>query len=370
MSVRVSYSKQVAFGILFLLVILAVVEVGLRIYYNNNPNFCEILKSDVYESVSNDLKNKICFDAINIVWNYYPVAFIKPNQNLYTIHIDSDGFRGPQITKDKPDNTYRIFVVGGSTAFGWGSTSDETTISGYLQQDFDNTHLNSKVQVINAGVGGTFSLVEAEYVKNKLLTYHPNMIIVYDGVNDIVTSSRALNQIQINESLTDKLVVLYKEYFTFYKTPQILQLVINDIKSRTQSQVTQILDKSTVTEKATMWKDNWEVICDLGKKEGFDTIITIQPFLGTGNKTLTKHEHDYFLKTSNPVILKSYQSYVDQLDNIKNHCTSTADLRGAFDGISEPVYWDAVHVGDMGNKIIAEKLFELANPVLKQKGIE
>ena len=370
MSVRVSYSKQVAFGILFLLSILAVVEVGLRIYYFENPNFCDIKKSDAYTNVSNDLKNGICFDAINIVWNYYPVEYIQPNQNLNTIHINSDGFRGDEITKDKPSDTFRIFVIGGSTTFGWGSTSDKTTISGFLQQDFDNAHLNSKVQVINAGVGGTASIEEIEYVKNKLLGYNPDLIIVYDGYNDLITSSRALNQIQTNESLTDKLIVFDKTYLSFYKTPQILQLIVNDIKSRGQSQVTQVLDTMPVQEKANDWKDRWEKICELGKKEGFDTIVTIQPFLGTGNKTLTKYEQDYFLRTSNPIILKSYQSYADTLGELQNHCTGTADLRGAFDGVSDSTYWDYAHTTDAGNKMISAKLFELAMPILKQKGIK
>lgn len=370
MSVRVSYKKQFVFWILLIVVVLAIVEVGLRIYYYDNPNFCSMLQSDAYENLPNDIKNKICLDAINIVWNYYPVEYIQPNQNLYTIHINNDGFRGPEITKDKPYDTYRIFVVGGSTTFGWGSTSDETTIPGYLQQDFDNAHLNYKIQVINAGVGGAYSLVETNYVKNKLLAYHPDMIIVYDGINDLVTSSRGLNHIQITESLTDKLIGLDKKYLSFYKTPQILQLIINGIKSKTQSQTMQILDTISVEQRSTVWKNNWIDICDLGEKDGFDTVVTLQPFLGTGNLTMTKYEYNLFLKINSPATLKSYQLYIDQLDELNNHCKKTADLRSAFDGISGPIFWDQDHTTDEGNKIIAKNLFQMTMSILKQKGIK
>ena len=44
------------------------------------------------------------------------------------------GFRGTEFSEIKPSDTYRIFMIGGSTMFGAGATSDETTIPGYLQQ--------------------------------------------------------------------------------------------------------------------------------------------------------------------------------------------------------------------------------------------
>jgi len=47
------------------------------------------------------------------------------------VHINEHGFRGPEITKEKPVNTFRIFLVGGSTMFGSGS-NDRTQISSVL----------------------------------------------------------------------------------------------------------------------------------------------------------------------------------------------------------------------------------------------
>ena len=55
------------------------------------------------------------------------------NSETDTISINSLGFRGDEFSKIKPDRTYRIFMVGSSPMFGYGATSDETTIPGFMQ---------------------------------------------------------------------------------------------------------------------------------------------------------------------------------------------------------------------------------------------
>ena len=52
-------------------------------------------------------------------------------------NFNSLGFRGTEFSEVKPPNTYRIFMVGGSTMIGSGGASDETTIPGILQKIFD-----------------------------------------------------------------------------------------------------------------------------------------------------------------------------------------------------------------------------------------
>ncbi|MFQ5506855.1 MAG: hypothetical protein ACE5F1_18950, partial [Planctomycetota bacterium] len=49
------------------------------------------------------------------------IAALHPflqNQNLPgRLHVNSHGFRGEEIQKEKPDGAFRIFVMGGSTVF-------------------------------------------------------------------------------------------------------------------------------------------------------------------------------------------------------------------------------------------------------------
>ena len=92
--------------------------------------------------------------------------------------------RGSDITQNKPVDTFRIFVIGGSTVYGSGSTSDTTTIPGFLQQFFDNSEINKKIEVINAGIEGSTSVEEVYRIKNDLIHFDPDIVVIYHGTND------------------------------------------------------------------------------------------------------------------------------------------------------------------------------------------
>ena len=102
-----------------------------------------------------------------------------------TININSLGFRGDEFSEIKPDRTYRIFMLGSSPMFGYGATSDETTIPGFMQKFLDKTDFGFDIEVINSGVQAIRSDTELELVKQKLITFSPDLIIIYDGWNDL-----------------------------------------------------------------------------------------------------------------------------------------------------------------------------------------
>ena len=76
-------------------------------------------------------------------------------------------------------------MLGGSTMFGHGATSDETTIPGFIQNYFQEDYNELKIEVINGGIQGADSFDELKFIETKLLNYSPNMIVVYDGWNDL-----------------------------------------------------------------------------------------------------------------------------------------------------------------------------------------
>ena len=67
---------------------------------------------------------KDIFYSDNLAYRYDKILLNEPNQQFPTLNINSYGFRGPEITIEKPDNVYRIFFIGGSTAFGQIASSD------------------------------------------------------------------------------------------------------------------------------------------------------------------------------------------------------------------------------------------------------
>ena len=52
------------------------------------------------------------------------------------------------------------------------------------------------------------------------------------------------------------------------------------------------------------------------------------------------------------------------MPKLESMCTATYDLRHVFDSFSETIFYDSGHVGDFGNEIIAEEIFEKILPII------
>ena len=103
---------------------------------------------------SSDFEIKLLFENLPgiLIWDFFRPNLINeliPNQQSQTININSMGFRGEEFSIEKPENVYRIFMLGGSTMFGHGATSDQTTIPGYLQELFQNYSEGFDIEIIN-----------------------------------------------------------------------------------------------------------------------------------------------------------------------------------------------------------------------------
>jgi uncharacterized protein YjbI with pentapeptide repeats len=312
MSVQVSYRKQFLFFIFLFFIFIGIIEGYSKIWWDMIET-CAFEDSEIYQDVSSSMRRQMCVELYQI---QFSSEHIEPNQNFETISINSYGFRGSELTLEKPQNTFRIFAVGGSTMMGSGSTSDVTTIPGFLQHSFDDVISNPKIQVINAGISGAWSQTETSLIKNKLLKFKPDLIIVYDGWNDASKRSDDPN------ILTDS------------------------------------------------WKNRWEEICLLGNEMDFDVIITIQPIVGTGKKSLSEKEYVSYLESQSTGLLSKLDLFAKKLTELESSCTSTNDLRNAFDDVDSEIYWDSGHMGNAGNKIIAQKMFEIIFPYVSHNATQ
>lgn len=360
MSVTVTYKKQFLIGIFLLFIIIIIIEGIIRVYDYFQPN-CLFISSEVFSTINNDIKRFICLDNDDLKWETIPYLHLLPNQYFPTININSHGFRGSEITKEKPHDVYRIFVVGGSTTFGVGATSDSNTIPGYLQKFFDSSDLDSKVEVINAGIPKAYSHTETEYIKNYLLNFEPDLFIIYDGWNDIERSYDTFQK-PIDSEFNDRFIraLLKNDY---YKTPKVI--IKNYFNWQLQKNNEHIFDESNIDDKISSWKENWSKICELSKKENFTVVITLQPLVGTGNKNLTIEEKSYYDLYNHAKLVKNYEKYANALEDLKSDCAITLDLRNVFYNVTNTVYFDSGHTGDKGNQIVAKTMFDILKPIVK-----
>ena len=374
MSLQVSYKKQSVLGILILLIILLAVEGLLRIDdYYNSP--CIFITSNIYPELDYGTQKQICNDYRDIAYLTGIDRQILPNQESKTVHINNFGMRGPDITQDKPNDVYRIFLIGGSTLYGSGSTSDTTTIPGFLQERFDNSGINQKIQVINAGIEGSSSLEEVPRIKNDLVNFDPDMIVIYHGTNDgHLDWERYTNFDSFVTPFEKKVLVFFQAYLPEYKTPILSLYLVNKIMSvGSEHSVVPTNDSGTyepyfksenMVERSALWHDRIKGACEFGNEEGFKTVVLLQPVLGSGNKPLTEYEQNFLITLGGEESGKNYDTFANGLVGLDNSCHTVKDLRNIFDNVPEFIYFDNAHMADYGNNIVSENIFEILKPIV------
>jgi len=357
MSVQVPYHKQFLIGIFLTIILLSVVEIMARayVYYYFE---CNYMNSEVYENLDSVFKREMCNDSLNMIMYNMPFRNYEPNQHFDTININNFGFRGDDLNLQEK-NTYRIFLVGGSTVFGSGATGDKNTIPGFLQQKF-NDEADYSVQVINSGHNGMSSWGEKRLILEKLMDYEPDLVIIYDGWNDLNSS---VDIAENGPNLFLEQIADIIRGMQFYKTPSALTLFLHSM-SETNGEKEPNLDDAR--KKAAIWSNRISEVCQIGNKNNFDVILFLQPFVDAKKKKLTENEFSLFKKTSESQSLE-YVEFEKLIPELKNECTDAINLTNVFENVSKPIYFDNAHVVDEGNRIIAEEIFSKITPIISKK---
>ena len=141
LSVQVSYKKQATLGIIGITILLLVIEVIANVWWIAQIN-CEFEQNEIFQNFDGIEKRQLCLDFYNLKTSG---GELIPNQKTNSITINSLGFRGTEFSEVKPPNTYRIFMVGGSTMFGAGAISDKTTMPGFMQEFLNEKDLGRKI---------------------------------------------------------------------------------------------------------------------------------------------------------------------------------------------------------------------------------
>jgi hypothetical protein len=375
MSVQVSYKKQTIFGILLLLIMLIIVEIFLQIFPSNYE--CEFSNHEIFDKYSQIEKDNMCKEYSNVSYNYdTPIKRLNPQNGEY-VNINSDGFRGDFINFQ--DQSYKIFVLGGSTVFGHVTSSDDKTIPAILETKFHDKEIS--VQIINAGIPYATTIDERYYVEQNIVNYQPNLVIMYDGWNDIwhIEETKANIPYEIfssNNALENNLLFVQSLEFKIsrglfyffdqinYKTGLGVNQFLYDVFAKinsfqansTQGENLEISDKKLYQLENNII-NNWSEVCDLGIINKFHTVNIIQPIF----QTSTEHY-------DNTSSIES--QYLKKLDieriQMESSCENIIDLRDTFSEFDESkIFFDAGHMSDKGNEIISKKIFEISLPIVE-----
>ncbi len=289
---------------------------------------------------------------------------LKPGPHANTF-INQQMFRHPtEVKVPKPKGIYRIFLTGGSTAFGFGSPSDATTLSGYLQELLNQGKETDSLrfEVINAANCAWASSHERAWISHHLNKFEPDLILSFSGANDAHwgIQGRDVNWLR---SYTDEF---------FWELLQLAYQVQNEELIDTVKVSNERIGEDIVAQRLFHNLLLSKTSANLAESK---YIFLLQPILQVTEKELSEREkklskREFFGEGTTSYFRSVYKKIKDRLENDASDLTFI-DLSSTFDSLDSQteVFLDSYHFGDRGNKYIAEKLYQelqLKLPELKQ----
>ncbi len=189
-------SPLIFYIILILLPILLLVglEVSLRIF-NYGRNL------DAFITLSEEYDNYL-FTNPDLPFRYAANMETPPAVSL-------DGF-----LKEKPDSTFRIFVMGGSSAAGFPYAYN-ATFPRYIKRKLEIVFPKINFEVINLGITAHNSYTVAD-LGNDVLEQSPDLVLVYAGHNEYYGILGVGSTIKFgNSQWLSKLIISLNKYKTY-----------------------------------------------------------------------------------------------------------------------------------------------------------
>ncbi|MCC0177636.1 SGNH/GDSL hydrolase family protein [Waterburya agarophytonicola K14] len=340
------------------------------------------------------------------------------NQNSEHWSINAEGFRDRDpISLAKPKDEIRVFLLGGSTAFGYGSPSNATTISEYLEQrlqkrlqqqkaspelykpdvlPFDKVEKQKYLakpakikpgnyRIINASVPGYTSGNELAQLALQILQYKPDLIVVLDGYEDLMLDSEqeAVQAPQIDLDRQNKptsFVDYVGQFIEPIENKSYLAQIAQDrwlkngegdekqnfILNEPTSNLIKYLppNKDELQKRVGRYIDRHKQILSLSAAARAPLVVAIQPEItGRNPSQLTDSEgkiatdlgRSYIqqVRDSYPVLIQATQ----QLAKAFPKNMKAVDLYKLTDKYPSPSFIDPIHLNEAANQKVAEQLY-------------
>ena len=216
---------------------------------------------------------------------------------------------------NKKSGIKNIILLGGSTAFGYGATTSNKTISGYLNTTLEKDNY----EVFNLAQGGYTSFMELFILGTIGIYFEPDIVIVLDGPSDT--------------------------YHLAYQ-PQQRQLALGLWSGTEKESNSQFL--------FNFYYKNLEAICKLADIPNRKVILALQPISGFENDSRLDIDR-----------IKNYWAVYPKVREVlkivaKNNGAKFIDLSILFkkEKSSKSNFFDESHLSESGQKKVADALID------------
>lgn len=291
----------------------------------------------------------------------------KP-RNKY-VNVDRYGFvvtENPRKPSCREKKT--IFLFGGSTMANDGVIRDRDTIPSQLSRRLNDAFPDTCFELYNFGQSG-YAVHNELVLLDELLSRGkiPDMVIFYDGVNDLLY--------RIVDGVPHMNYTSYRDTFKFFDSPypNVLRLATG---LRNSLALCRLFlgppeppyrlsdDPKVVGERADAVLADYlgvaEHVRKMGEAYGFKTLAFFQPTLFTTGKKMTGEERELLARIDQriPQVGAGFRLGYDAYCRMQPaHAAVARDLTGAFDGEGASVFVDFAHLSPRGNARVADAMF-------------
>ena len=287
---KLSQKRKLLFKTLLILLslsILLVVELGLRVFsYGGSMRLFVDHKIENYED----------YYIVN------PFVGLKYFNNFKATEATNDIF-----LKSKPENSFRLFVLGSSTIYGF-PYEHNLMATRILHKRLQDAYPDKTIELINTSITAINSLTLKDFSK-QIVKYEPDAFLIYAGHNEFygafgVGSNETMTGNSFLRSVHFKLINL--------RIYQLMQAGINKITGNSTSKSDDSVEKGTLMKRIVndkeiaynsekykqgveQFEDNLNYILDLANKKDIPVFLSdlvsnvkdIPPFgnIGTGEQS-------------------------------------------------------------------------------------
>jgi lysophospholipase L1-like esterase len=190
-----SKGKKVVFSLLLVAFIALVAEAGFRIAFRitgQDPDSMRLLRHDAAMKIEGRYVSHPFLPFALRPDSDYEIIFTPPpwpeleghrQTRTWHIHHNKWGFRGPEVTLEKPPGTLRVLCLGGSTTYD--TNSDGETWEDVLQSRLATAYPGHRIEVLNFGMNAASMPFHVTQFALQGVHFKPDLVIVYAGHNDL-----------------------------------------------------------------------------------------------------------------------------------------------------------------------------------------
>lgn len=207
-----SLRKKVALTASMASILLAVSFLGMEFYTRTARPSIDVYEMTGKKPGKNPMSEWAFIDA-------YSAFKPKPGQYSKGKTVNSQGFIStPELTIEKPDGTFRIVFLGGSSTAGTGTDLVDEETWPWKTINLLRAETGAKIDFINGAVGGYTSFESYGRLWSRIRHFNPDLIVVYHGWNemyyfsqvDSITSWRTLDDGSWSFDTTDSPITYYQ----------------------------------------------------------------------------------------------------------------------------------------------------------------